>query len=75
MKFTLLSVNDCDFREIIEINTLEDLQNLQEKYKEYELVIYCPKTTKDIDTDGIDNKYICPESDGCYIEIYDNYRD
>lgn len=75
MKFTLLRVNDCDFREIIEINTLEDLQNLQEKYEEYELVIYC-KPTKDIDTDGMeDNKYICPESDGCYIEIYDNYRD
>lgn len=75
MKFTLLKVSDSDFREIMEINTLEDLKDLQEKYQnEYELVISLADTDEDDNTDK-DNKYICPESDGRYIEIYDNYRD
>lgn len=70
MKFVLLKVSDSDFREVIDINTLEDLKGLQEKYG-YELIIYCAKTTDEIE----DNRYTCSESDGRYIEIYDNHRD
>lgn len=33
MEFTLTKSSDCDFEEIVEINTLEDLKELQDKYK------------------------------------------
>lgn len=33
MEFTLIKSSDWDFEETIEINTLEDLKELQDKYK------------------------------------------
>lgn len=33
MKFTLMKSSDWSFEETIEINTLEDLKELQDKYK------------------------------------------
>lgn len=65
MKFTLCKTSD-DFKKIIEINTLEDLERLENKYK-HELII-------SIVSDNF-YKEIYPESDGRYIEIYDDYRE
>lgn len=33
MEFTLIKSSDLDFEETVEINTLEDLKELQDKYK------------------------------------------
>lgn len=66
MKFTLLKTSDDDFKKIIEINTLEDLERLENKYKR-ELII-------SIVSDDFD-KEIYPKTDGRYIEIYDDYRE
>lgn len=68
MKFTLFKTSDPDVREIIEINTLEELKDLQEKYQ-YELVIALANINEEL------YRYIYPESDGHYIEIYDDYRE
>lgn len=66
MKFTLTKSSDYDFKQIIEINTLNDLERLQNKHKN-ELII-------NIISDNL-TKDMYPETDGRYIEIYDDYRE
>jgi hypothetical protein len=66
MKFTLTKSSDNEFKKVIQINTLNDLEALQKKYKT-ELIIK-------IVSDNFD-KDIYPETDGRYIEIYDDYRE
>ena len=66
MKFVLTKTSDIDFREIIEINTLNDLMSLQEKYQ-HELII-------SIASSECDKRWF-PETEGRYIEIYDFWRE
>lgn len=62
MKFMLIKANDDDFKEEIEINTIEDLKRLQDKYQ-HELII---------DFYGYDDENEC----NCHtIEIYNDYRE
>ncbi len=62
MKFVLTKTSDGDFEEIVEINTLNDLMSLQEKYQ-HELII-------SIVSNECDKRWF-PETEGRYIEIYD----
>ena len=39
MKFILKKASDCNFKEEIDINTLEDLKSLSDKYDREELII------------------------------------
>lgn len=63
MEFTLRKASDWDFEETVEINTLEDLKELQEKYK-------IP------DNPGIwENPSLIINFNTHIIEIYDYYRE
>lgn len=66
MKFVLVKTSNDNFKKIIEINTLQDLERLQKKYR-CELIV------------SIASAYVYekvfPETNGRYIEIYDDYRE
>lgn len=63
MKFTLMKSSDWDFEETVEINTLEDLKELQDKYK-------IPDNTE-----TWKNPSLIINFNTHIIEIYDYYRE
>lgn len=63
MEFTLMKSSDWDFEETVEINTLEDLKGLQDKYK-------IPDNTE-----NWENPPLIINFNSHIIEIYDYYRE